>query len=159
MTATLRHRSDPQGERLKALFDAVKYIDLPEMAAKRLGFFPSVEYLCTVAATYHYSPCGEMAAQRLGFFPSVVYLFTATVTFRYRQSDSRSSAKQEHSNRCNTAPTRQVEYLESLPTLGVLLPQPGGGVGGGSTEGRQTRNPGLALDSKTSKFSHLFHKL
>jgi len=51
MTATLRHRSDPQGERLKALFDGIKYIDLPEMAAKRLGFFPSVEYLATVIIT------------------------------------------------------------------------------------------------------------
>jgi hypothetical protein len=45
MTATLRHRTDPQGVRLQNLFENIKYIDLPEMAAKQLGFFPAVEYL------------------------------------------------------------------------------------------------------------------
>ena len=42
MTATLRHRTDPQGRRLEGLFSGVKYIDLAEMAAKKMGFFPKV---------------------------------------------------------------------------------------------------------------------
>jgi hypothetical protein len=45
MTATLRHRTDQQGTQLQELFQGVKYVDLPEMSAKRLGFFPAVEYL------------------------------------------------------------------------------------------------------------------
>jgi hypothetical protein len=35
--------TDAHGLRLHALFRNVKYIDLPEIAAKRLGFFPAVE--------------------------------------------------------------------------------------------------------------------
>ncbi|KAJ1492887.1 hypothetical protein T484DRAFT_1770142, partial [Baffinella frigidus] len=47
MTATLRHRSDPQGEALRGLFNDVLYVDLSWMDAKRLKFFPPVEYLET----------------------------------------------------------------------------------------------------------------
>ena len=49
MTATLRHRTDPQGRRLEGLFSGVKYIDLAEMAAKKMGFFPKVAHLSVYA--------------------------------------------------------------------------------------------------------------
>jgi len=45
MTATLRHRDDPKGERLKRMFKNQVYICFPWMVAKDLGYFPDVEYL------------------------------------------------------------------------------------------------------------------
>ena len=45
MTATLSHRTDVAGDRLKALFSNIVYLDCPWTTAKALGFFPAVEYL------------------------------------------------------------------------------------------------------------------
>jgi superfamily II DNA or RNA helicase len=45
MTATLTHRDDPNGDKLKNMFKGVLYIDLPWTVAKSLGCFPKVEYL------------------------------------------------------------------------------------------------------------------
>jgi len=53
MTATLIHRDDPTGEKLKDLFSGVVYINLPWSLAKSLGFFPPVEYLEYLPSTIH----------------------------------------------------------------------------------------------------------
>ena len=45
MTATLSHRTDVSGDRLKSLFSNIIYIDFPWTTAKQLHFFPAVEYL------------------------------------------------------------------------------------------------------------------
>ncbi|KAL9646975.1 hypothetical protein ABK040_013832 [Willaertia magna] len=45
MTATLIHRDDPVGEKLKKMFREAVYINLSWNLAKTLGFFPTVEYL------------------------------------------------------------------------------------------------------------------
>lgn len=45
MTATLQHRSDPSGKKLKSLFENMVYIDFPLTTAKKLGYFPKVDYI------------------------------------------------------------------------------------------------------------------
>ena len=45
MTATLLHRNDPRGERLKALFRNTVYVEFDWTIAKAFNFFPPVEYL------------------------------------------------------------------------------------------------------------------
>lgn len=45
VTATLIHRDDSTGEKLKEKFKGVVYVDLPWRLAKTLNFFPPVEYL------------------------------------------------------------------------------------------------------------------
>ncbi|KAG2385466.1 hypothetical protein C9374_003281 [Naegleria lovaniensis] len=45
MTATLVHREDPTGDKLKEKFKGIVYVNLPWRLAKTLGFFPPVEYL------------------------------------------------------------------------------------------------------------------
>jgi superfamily II DNA or RNA helicase len=45
MTATLHHRDDPQGTKLKTMFKDTVYIDFPWTVAKKLNYFPPVSYV------------------------------------------------------------------------------------------------------------------
>merc|ERR1712228_786788 len=42
MTATLCHRTDVNGKKLKRLFSNILYIDFPWTVAKKLSFFPRI---------------------------------------------------------------------------------------------------------------------
>eukprot|EP01083_Nonionella_stella_P126031 381270_1 len=53
MTATLSHRTDVSGDKLKALFCNIVYINFPWTMAKQLGFFPEVEYLEALPTLAH----------------------------------------------------------------------------------------------------------
>eukprot|EP01084_Bolivina_argentea_P161899 281772_1 len=53
MTATLSHRTDVSGDKLKSLFSNIVYINFPWTIAKQLSFFPSVEYLEALPTLAH----------------------------------------------------------------------------------------------------------